>query len=190
MPIYRCSARITYPGTGQPGYNIWHADVAGTAGAQSFIDYSGAVAQFYDDVSDILTAGTTVRIWDDVVDAESDPPVDGPVLTPVNVAGGAGAGLPDLICLVVTWLTNQRGSSFRGRTFLGPIGSGFMESNGTPNATAVSTVETAAQTFVASTTGTEDVADPVVYSRLLGVGTQITGARVRDRWSYLSSRRD
>lgn len=97
--------------------------------------------------------------------------------------GGAGA--------VVYWLTGaiNGGHKVKGRTYLVPLAATAFQSDGTLASALVTSLQTAANTFAASTPA------PVVNSRKLGQAdrgdqtTILSGAQVKDRSAFLRTRR-
>lgn len=106
----------------------------------------------------------------------------------VTSSGGSGAYAAGVGARVV-WRTAavRGGRRVRGSTFLCPLIASQYESNGTLANAAVSTMEGAAQTLIATATGI------VVWSRprpaLAGAMVPISSAVVPDKVSWLRSRR-
>jgi hypothetical protein len=90
---------------------------------------------------------------------------------------------------VVGWRTASATRAGRGRTFLGPIGSGALDSDGTIKSDTLDAVRTAAQDLVADSLGFGNGA-LVVYSPTHDIARDFTASAVRDQFAVLRSRRD
>jgi hypothetical protein len=110
------------------------------------------------------------------------------------IAGTQGTGyMPPANQVCVTWITAAivNGRRVRGRTFLGPLSSGQMDSTGTPTGPAL----THAAAFATAWTdaGLTDTSTCVWHRPVGGTGgsdhTILTGS-VRDKFAVLRSRRD
>lgn len=111
--------------------------------------------------------------------------------TPVETMNSGSYSAPGGIA--ATWLTGTfiGGRRVRGRTFLVPIASQYLESNGTWTFQALQTVRDAGAVLIASTPE-----NMLVYHRETaegaadGGGVAMTGVLVNDKVAVLRSRRD
>ena len=120
-------------------------------------------------------------------------PYGSPVYVPVSRAQLAGSGgtsfAPAPTAMVVTWRTQSATRSGRGRTFLGPLASSALQTDGTLSGSLVATVQDACDDLVAwNSVGTNG--SFAVYSRTNGVARDITASKARDYVAVLRSRRD
>jgi hypothetical protein len=191
MAIVRYTVNIGWTGSGGPGANVWHLSVPGAVegpdhpGVASAVD---AIHTFYAAIAGNMKASLSGP-------AEAVANVEQPgggtfVTVPSWSELGAGSAdpLPQLLALTCTWRTANATKRGRGRTFLGPFSETDNDTGGTPSSSLLTTVRNAASALVAASAASADW-DLVVYSRVDNTGYQVTQSRVRDVWSYLSSRR-
>lgn len=113
---------------------------------------------------------------------------------PAQVPGGAAAPFLPLACAIVLNLGTAdfiAGRRVRGRAFISPINSGGLDSNGTPTAEYLSTVEGLGVNLRDATDGFGSLA--VWHRPKLGAGGStaiVTGSSVKDTYAVLRSRRD
>ena len=109
----------------------------------------------------------------------------------VEQRGGSGDAdpAPVLLSACVSWRTDVATRSGRGRSFLGPVSRRWLQTDGTIHASLLSMITGAANELVDASLGTADWAVGV-YSGKDSMIRDITGFRLRDRWAYMSSRRD
>lgn len=100
-----------------------------------------------------------------------------------------GQHMSALLALVVGWRTASATRSGRGRTFIGPLGPTAGASDGTPTAGFVSALSGAAIDFVDDSNSANGWAFGVLSTKT-GTFRPVTGSSVRDRFAFLSSRRD
>lgn len=174
-----------------PGYNIFHIR------SKTGVDEGAAVSAFLTTLQEFYTAQE--RLFPETVsfifgEGMIRDPYGAPTYVPDDsttlTIGEGGAPAAAFQALVVSWRTTSATRSGRGRTFLGPISRDLTDADGTPDATAISEARAAASDLVDAS---ESVLTPWalgVYSVKEGVFRDVTGSAVRDRWAYLSSRRD
>ena len=174
-----------------PAMNIWHAR-ADDFGGEEVGGLLDVLEDFYTAIAGWYIDSTTITFGDNIIVDPYGSPEYGPS-DPRTVAagGGSGAGEPSsvMLALVVGWRTASASRSGRGRTFLGPIRRAALGSDGTPDGAFVTAATTAANALVTASTGLNGSALGI-YSQKESLLRDITGVRIRDRWSYLSSRRD
>ena len=104
-----------------PHYNIWHLAIVGEPGP-NIGPILAKIAAFYNIVKSYYPAGTSIQTGFKVIDRRTVP-WQFVTATPVVTTGtGTGGYAPAQLAAVVTWRTADVGRSYRGRTFLGPIG--------------------------------------------------------------------
>lgn len=190
MPIIRVPARIDYPFGGGPGYNIWHVrTVDDDPGTWALPDALDALEAFYGAVDAYLTTDTTITIGEGMIlDPLGSPTyVDDDSRTITGAAGGTC--MSNLMCVTVGWRTTSATRSGRGRTFLGPMGVSSATGDGTPADLTLSTLRAAAADLVDASTGVGGWALGVLSVKQ-GILRDFTGSTIKDRYTYLSSRRD
>lgn len=191
MPVWRGVVTIQGSPLGGTGTNTWHArtdgiDDAGDAALQGLTD---SLEDFYGSIDQIHPSGIT-RAFDGVwtrVDGDS-----GDVLDTTGWSHGVltgGSPLPPQECLVVGWKTSSGGRKGRGRTFLGPLNTGCLEANGTPDEGRRGVVEAAAAALIDSFDGIGDGA-LVVWSEVDQTARDLVSGSVRNVFGSLRSRRD
>jgi hypothetical protein len=128
-----------------------------------------------------------------VVDVVSQEMYDFTTRTETNsVADGAA---PPALAIVVGWKTSSGTRRGRGRTFLGPVRSGTIQSDGTVSTTILGDLNAAATTLVNASLvdngwavgvyGQENAGDPGGH-----VLRDFQGHKIRDVFAVLRSRRD
>jgi hypothetical protein len=201
MTIFRCPINITYPGAGSPGVNVWHLRTFDPVLSTELAEATALLAiirTFYQAHAVYFPNGTTLSLGTCTNVADQREIV--PTFTAVT---GSGTGSsPQALCTVVTWKTTIAARRGRGRTFLGPLSTGTIQSDGTPNDTYRGVVQAAAAALVASSVGygngaigvwgydaakaphtPRDPLSPRVFR-------DYTGSSVRDLFGVLRSRRD
>lgn len=201
MPILRIPVSIAWNGPGTPGVNVWHARVAdvtvfadATVTAWGAGQILGSIRKFYQDASSIFPSSVTFSLGDNVLDVETNEYVES---TQVNSWVGTGGPnyAPLASQMVVGWRTALAARRGRGRTFLGPLASTTIDGSGTPTPTALTTVQTAADTLVNASGGVNGWAIGVYGQQAQGIPTakvlrDVTAAKARDTFAVLRSRRD
>ena len=141
----------------------------------------------------VFTLGTVTDI--------SDQTEATPTFASVTGTGAVGYA-PQALSVVVTWKTSIAARRGRGRTFLGPMGSGIMQTDGSITDANLTTIRTAAAALVTSSLGyangaigvygveTPRTDDSVPYSSLPHVFRDYTSSSVRDIFGIMRSRRD
>ena len=190
MSIVRVPVRIEYAQAGGPGYNVWHFRTADDdPGTWQLGDALDALEAFYTSLRALYPTTTRIYIGEGMVKDPLGSPEyvddDSRVLTGSTVGGVNST----LLAIVVSWRTTSATRSGRGRTFLGPLSANTNQGDGTPLDANVTGVRTAAQTLVNASTGPGGWSVGVLSTKQ-GVFRDITGSTVRDRFSFLSSRRD
>jgi len=192
---------ITFPGAGSPGANIWHIRTATLTGSGELSEANsliGYIRTFYLAHAVYFPNGTTVSLGT-VTEMDTQREI---VPTMVAVSGSGTGSSPQALCTVVTWKTSIAARRGRGRTFMGPLSTGTIQTDGTPNDSYRGVVVSAAGSLVTSsmgfgngaigvwgyntakTTGVpRNPADPKVFR-------DYVGATVRDLFGILRSRRD
>ena len=189
MPIYRVPVKIEYPHGGGPGYNVFHVRTV-TSLRNELIGALNAIEQFYIDTRSLYPSGVKHTIGEGMIKDPLGAPEyvnDDPR---VRLGEGSPTVAPALLALTVSWKTSSATRSGRGRTFLGPVCEDAMQgSDGTPLNTIMTTVRNAADKLVQDSTEMQDWSIGVLSVKQ-GLLRDITGYTVKDKWSYLSSRRD
>lgn len=185
--------------SGAPGYSnfFWYRPTDDTWTPQDFSDATGAVHALFTMSKSLLPPTVKIDVLGDVeliqdtdgqlMDVQGgyvrDQIVGGALDSPYSAASGA----------VITWRTGtvKNGRRVRGRTFLVPLANVAYETDGTLNASALSTLQTAAQGMI----NNSGFSNPCVWSRPSAVGAtdgtfaMITSASIPDMGSILKSRR-
>jgi hypothetical protein len=192
MTIFRVPVKITYPGDGGPGMNVWHVRTIGPDGMSDDEQLGEAVEAlrvFYDAIKPYYPTGTTIVGGESIIrDPLGSPEYQDDVRW--QVAGTAsGEMMPPYCAMVCAWRTTSATRSGRGRTFLGPFTETFNGTNGVPSVGNVTSLKGHAQTLINASTGPSGWSLGVLSVKQ-GVLRDIIGVSVANRWSYLSSRRD
>jgi hypothetical protein len=203
MAIFRVPINITFPGAGSPGVNVWHIKTNDAnlstelTQANALIGYMRTLydaIKIYYPATTVLSLGT---VTEELTSREITP-------TMASVTGTGTGSAPQLLALVVTWRTNVASRRGRGRTFLGPLATAAMQSDGTPSATLLTAAGDAAQALITSSQaylngqiGVYGYEDPKTPGKLNPrdptdpkIFREFTGRSIRDLFGSLRSRRD
>lgn len=192
VAIFRVPVRIDYPGTGGPGFNVFAVRTIGPSGddADQLEDAMDALTTFYTALAGRYQTGTIITLGEGIIkDPLGSPEYQNASVRTVNGTGQAGMG-PALLAVVVSWRTTSATRSGRGRTFIGPLQTGQVETaNGLPSASLINGIRNAADDLVDASTGPSGWSLGVLSTKQ-GLLRDWTSASVQQRWSFLSSRRD
>lgn len=191
MTIYKVPVRISHAGGGGDAYNIMNFRTIGPGGDD--LDQLGeainALTTFYSAIKALYPNTTTINIGESVI----KDPLGAPeyVGTDAKVVQGTrtGGSSPTLLAVTCTWRTTSATRSGRGRTFIGPLGFGVVQNDGTLNDADIATLRNAANAFVNASLGPAGWSFGVL-SQKQKLLRDVTSFTVRDRFAYLSSRRD
>ncbi len=191
--IWRVTAKWTGGAIGSGFTNFFFQ--AGTSTAQAAADsaraflfsaYGAAQALLPTGISIAFTAGV------DVLDVVSGALTGTVAITPPANVTGSGTGsyaAPTGAC--VTWLTGGvvNGHRLRGRTFLVPMAGNAFENDGTLSATTLSSINSAATTFISAAPDFAIWHRPAAGGGGGGQATTAIAFRVADQAAVLTSRR-
>lgn len=191
MALYRYIVDLAWSGSGSPGVNVWHMRTSEPEfilqDVQTLIDDLGTfyqgMAQFYPPSVSVTGRGEIVKDFDGAPTFED---VDG-----FSVSGGSSnpAYAPLSSAIVVGWKTNSATRAGRGRTFISPLSAGTIDTNGTPTAGTISSMQTIAATLVTNSKGSPNGALGV-WSASTNTFRDFVSSTVRDQFAVLRSRRD
>jgi len=203
MAIWRVPINIVFPGAGSPGVNVWHIRTGGVLPADEVTQANaliGYIRTFYNNLVGNYPTGVTLSLG--TVTEEATQREMACTMTAVSGVGTGSA--PQLLAMVVTWKTTIAARRGRGRTFIGPLSTSSMQSDGTPVDSFRTTVGTGAAALIASSVAygngaigvygyqnaklpgkanLRNPADPKVFR-------DVTGYATRDLFGSLRSRRD
>ena len=161
----------------QGAVNVWHYRCPDTALATEAQEAVEQVAAFYLAIEDLLAA-QTFTIGNRVVTVDDDPNQILGVSSETQLCTGTGREVQSAAALV-RWRSNLVGGSRAGRTYLGPLDSGCVDTDGVNlTGTTVTTITTAAGALL---TPTAAGAQLCVFSRKFGTSTVVTGTGTRAR---------
>lgn len=179
--------------SGGPGTSTFHVQSDGPTAAQDAADairamFNALIAMFPTDVSfsfpgEVLLINAPDNTLTGVI----------PITAPASLTGTSSASYAAPTGARIRWITDGivRGRRVTGTTFLVPLYSTAFTTDGTVSSTAITAIQGAVDTYLASTDYV-----PLVYSRPTaasptgGVYHAITGGSVPDRAAVLRSRRD
>lgn len=200
MPVYRVPVTLTWDNPGSPGVNVWHLRTVGDPAEQIAIqDGVDQIRQFYQslfqEAGDVpMRAGLTAtcEAITNVVDQEQTA-ID---WTTVQ-SSSAEPDAPMALQICVGWRTSSSSRRGRGRTFVGPLNQGAIDTDGTPTGAAITACNDAAQELVTASDNGEGWSVGVYGLQTAGGGPtaphvlrDLTGFKVRDTFAILRSRRD
>nr|CRY96605.1 hypothetical protein [uncultured prokaryote] len=198
MPIYAAQIRYTYPGPGSPGYNTWHVRTPdGVPEAFALVqEWSDRIRLFYANLNQFYAAATRFEssVFRDVESGEAFEPEFAPY-----TSGNTNDSLPVAVAYCVTWKTDNNTKRGRGRSFLGPLASRVLDSNGYLNQTSKDLLRTQVESLI-DFSDTNDASGAIgVWGLAPGVADvkgaprvfrDITSARLTNDFAVLRSRRD
>lgn len=192
MSIIRVPVTVTSPQAGGPFMNILHFRVDGVdeEEADNLGEALTALEDFYTAMVALYPAQSVIRFGEGMIRDPLGSPTyvtDDPKV--INVGSTSQVVVSTLLAVVVGWRTTSASRSGRGRTFIGPLNSDATQGDGTPLNGAVSTITAAAQALAADSQTANGWALGVLSTKQ-GLLRDVTGASVKDRWAFLSSRRD
>lgn len=172
--------------------NVFHVDVAGTPDSEAIFDAfqkaykDGATGNHYLNMCPGTVASGTIGVTLTKFSLQKvvDPGIAIERVTALEGEQNTGNAMPLDACVVVSWVTNRAGKSYRGRTYLPP----FHHNQSADGAGQMPHLISAAQTKIQVASGAllADLgaagAPLVVYSRKLGTGQPIIGGYVDDEW--------
>lgn len=191
MATFRVPVKIEAARTGAPYMNVWHVrTVSGTSGELGDLANAvEAIADVYLAIKDYMADGMKITLGEGMI----KDPLGNPEYVPdnsivINTAVGDGSTAPPLLAIVASWRTSSATRSGRGRTFFGPFLPNRLEPDGTPANEVVTAVRESCSDLVSASTGLGGWSVGVLSTKQ-GLLRDVTGVSVKDRWSYLSSRR-
>lgn len=192
MSVWRTVVTFSSPSLGGVGTNTWHFRTTSTATEGEETDQLQSATDnletFYAAIASATAGGTAFNaagIWTIV----SDDSHDQRDVSGWTTGSGGGNPLPPFCSLVIGWRSTAGDRSSRGRTFIGPASIATLQSNGTPEETSRTQLETAASDLIAASDGPLN-GQFVVWSKQENVGRDFTSAAVRNVFGSLRSRRD
>jgi hypothetical protein len=189
MAIFRVPARITYTAQGGPGVNVFHISTQPGGQPGDLGEALDALEAFYRGMVEVFAPGTSITIGEGIIRDPLGTPeyVDDDSRT--IATGGGGGSAPPLLAVVCGWRTTSATRSGRGRTFIGPVARDTLQQDGTVNGDQLTAIRLAATGLVDDSQSANGWALGVL-SVQQGVFRDVTGVTVRDRLSFLTSRRD
>jgi len=201
MAIFRVPFNITFPGAGSPGANIFHIRTAISTAPEELLEATaliGYIRTLYTNMANYMPTGTTVTLG-----TVSEEGTQREIVPTFAAVTGSGTGsMMQALALVVTWRASIAARRGRGRTFLGPLATSTVQSDGTPVDSFRTAMTTAASGLVTSSMAYGNGAIGVWgYSTAKAPGAprdpndarvfrDFTGSTVRDLFGILRSRRD
>lgn len=187
MSIYQ--VKVEWTGPSSPLFSYFHFDLAFGSTPQQTAD---AVEDFLTALDDNLNSSFAWAIDPEVRQLNE---ATGALQAVIPVTGsgatcGSGGIYVDVLQGLITWTTGEivNGRQLRGRMFVPGIEEGRNATTGRPEPTFITAVNTAAAGLIADA-NTELVVWHRPQAGLGGeIGEVLTGV-MRNRWSYLSSRR-
>jgi len=191
MPVYRIPVEFTYPNSGGPGVNVWHARTDGvlTTDVQSAVD---AIHSFYDSLKAYFATGwaATLGVVTDVATQEGQSP------SWATVTSTAATGtVPPALAICVTWKSTSVSRRGTGRTFLGTLNNVTLQTDGTITDSVRTAITTAANTLITASKVDNGWALGVWGQQNPGVPAakvlrDFNSVLVKDKFAVMRSRRD
>lgn len=197
MPTVRIPVKLTNLNLPSPAFNVWHGryefegDLANPGvGQDGLLDH---LHDFYTAVTGLLAQGTTVEFPTLMVDPNTQEEVSAPAYA--NIVSTSTAAGPAGLAMTVAWKTSLRGRRGMGRTFLGPINPGLVQTDGKLSTGAAAIAQAAADALVTASLGAGGWALGVYGQENKGVAEpkilrDFTRASLSRVPAHLRSRRD
>lgn len=193
MPVYRTLVRTTHPILGGTGVNTFHFRTPGAdpiLPTEAFLqDATDALETFYGYVvGSLCPSGTTVStdgVWTMLGEDPQIVDEDGWSIS----ATGSTNPLPPALSMCLTWRTSIASRSGRGRTFLNPLRTTIVQTNGTPTEAARTGLVNAGNALIAQFAPVTNGAF-VVYSPTQNISRDLVGCSISNEFAVLRSRRD
>lgn len=202
MTVFRVPINLSWPGAGSPGVNVFSIRTETFTGdddanLQQAVD---ALHTFYAGFAGYLAPGVKVSLGEVVERTEQTR--KSPTFAQITSSANPSSA-PQALQVVIGWRTSLAARRGMGRTFIGPLASTAMESDGSISPNALAAIGDNAQILVtASQSGTNGWALGVWgcaakpekgttdYASLPHVHRDVIGWKIRDQFSILRSRRD
>lgn len=172
MTVFRFTSEAGFT---QQAVNVWHVVTGSPADSTDADEAIVRVDAFFEAIKAFMKPG----LWthgNRVITLDETPNRLIPASSLTTTTTGT-TNAPASVAAGITWLTDFIGKSYSGRSFIGPLSNGGVESNGLDISSTFRTALLAAA---------EDLVDPLtsggrfcVWSEKLQVGTPITGWNVR-----------
>lgn len=192
MAIFRVPVTIDIPSMPSPAMNVFHVRTIGPGGddTEQLTDALNALEEFYREMKNLYPLNGQIRLGEGMIKdplGDSTYQQDDPRV--ISTGLSSGAYVSALLAVTISWRTSSASRSGRGRTFIGPLSINTSDADGTPTAAVRNTISSAAVGLVNASTGPSGWSVGVLSVKQ-GLLRDITGSSVKDKWSYLSSRRD
>lgn len=191
MALYRYIVDLSWAGSGSPGVNVWHMRTSEPEFVFEDVEVLvEALQTFYTGLAQFYPPSVTVSGRQDIVkDFESNPTFED--VPGFSVSGGSSNAsyAPLSSAIVVGWRTNSATRAGRGRTFISPLSAGTIDTNGTPTASTLSSMNTLAGNLVTTSKGSPNGALGV-WSASTNTFRDFVSHQIRDQFAVLRSRRD
>lgn len=191
MATWRVPIDLTWTGaSGSPGVNVWHIRTTGGPGPSDDLEeMTQALFAFYNGIKAVFPNALSIR-WAGEASGVGDDTGDTATSPGWTVTGTGDTGfLPPANSLIASWRTSGGGRQGRGRTFLGPLGNGANEANGTPTEGTRTLIETAQADLIETSDSFANGAVGI-YSRVGGTFRDLISGTCPNMFAELRSRRD
>lgn len=189
MPVFRTQVRLAFLAGSGGGTNTWHVRTNGALVGGQISEIRSALLAFYTGVAAVLPT-SHVTTWDGyfLEIATGDPQVQetGATFSVPGTQSAQYSAAANMAC--VSWRSNLNARRGRGRTFIGPLHSSAIQTDGTLSPTALTAVRGAAQGLV-STSASANGWAVGVWSEKDGVLRDVASSSVVDQVAILRSRR-
>ena len=198
MGVYRITIGLTGHTGSPPSANVFHfrtvADGDDPLAQEQRNSAVSALHDFYESIIGVLGLGVTAVFPDFVLvpGAEESAPInDLP-----NLTSAASGQAPSVLAYCINWTTSSRSRRGRGRTFIGPLQFGAINTDGNPDSSPLNTLTAACDALLVANAldngwsfgvwGQQNPgqAEPKVLRDWTGYSV------ARDQFSIMTSRRD
>lgn len=190
MTLVKHVVTISHASLGGTGTNTWHLRTVGDINEGGDMEgHSELIEAFYFDRRPAIANGAVIAFDGTLTGVGPD---EGSFWTcdPWTVtATGSNEPLPPFCSVCVTWEGQTGDRSKRGRTFVGPIDRGQLDTNGTIKDVDLTAWRDAAAALVTASEGITDGAVGI-WSRQEEVFRDFVASSISDQFASLRSRRD
>ena len=192
MGLYRATIDLRYSVGGTHGTNTFSLRTVDVNTASEVVGLMTIIKSFYQAEATHLPVDYTCT-WDGTVRelGSADPALittDAGWVVPGTQNTGGYAPAPVMGC--ITWRTAKATRSGRGRTFIGPLWAGCMQTDGTLTDDTVAQMRANAAALVESSDNDDAEGAICIWSEKNQTALDVTGSSVTDQCAVLRSRRD
>lgn len=145
--VYEWTQQLTSAGGTGPFYNVFHLGSAIQLTSADVSSVNNAFKAFYTSLAPFLSNATTVTCGFKAIQFTDPPTILAGTQQTVSGTNATGQAAPQN-AMCVSWRTDRAGRSYRGRTFIGPLGYNTVGIGGQITTTAANAAAPAGVTLI------------------------------------------